>query len=159
MRAVRCAGAALALACYSESVCNAFLQQPVQWHRQHQLATTLHCAQPGERQAPAVDLSHGLSEATIEELWRKPKKELLKIGQGGVTASHVRSLTDLVQHHTIVRVKVNTKGASYEDCLALGQALVSGEGEERGLRLVGVRPSTRLLLVGEAAFIDRLPKE
>lgn len=154
------------------------LQHPLQHFTSHVMRLTLLCCAlstvaafvgpPGAATLTAlrlaVEVGAGLGQDTLEELWRKPKKELLRIGQSGVTASHIRSLQDLVGHHTIVRVKCNSSGGgSYEELTKLGEQLVAvaGDGQAaqgRGLRLLGVRPSTKLLLVGDAEFVDGLPK-
>jgi RNA-binding protein YhbY len=104
-------------------------------------------------------IGEGLSEKTLDDLWRRPKKELLKIGKGGVTESHVRSLRELIRAHTIVKVKLNTESATFENCLALAEALLETGNEKSGARLLGLRLSTRLVLLGESSFVDSLPKD
>lgn len=45
----------------------------------------------------------------LETAWRYVKKPLLSIGAKGATFSHGNSLRQLLEAHTIVKVKVNTK--------------------------------------------------
>ena len=108
--------------------------------------------------AEDLQVGAGLSEKVLEELWRKPKKELLRVGKGGVTESHVRSLKELMAAHSVVRVKLNTQSATYDDCLELASALVETGAENSGARVLGVRPNSRLVLMGDAAFIETLPQ-
>jgi hypothetical protein len=44
-----------------------------------------------------------------EKAWRFAKKPLLHIGSKGATHSHGNSLRQLLDDHTVVKVKVNTK--------------------------------------------------
>jgi len=54
--------------------------------------------------------SSGIPSGTdLEKTWRYVKKPLLSIGAKGATASHGNSLKELLQDHTAVKVKVNTK--------------------------------------------------
>ena len=44
-----------------------------------------------------------------EKVWRYAKKPLLSIGAKGATPSHGNSLRQLLDDHTVVKVKMNTK--------------------------------------------------
>jgi RNA-binding protein YhbY len=134
---------------------NAFVSsfQPHLNHQSRPAAVLLMSTRTGPQ------IGEGLSEKTLDDLWRRPKKELLKIGKGGVTESHVRSLRELLRAHTIVRVKLNTESATFENCLALAEALLETGNEKSGARLLGLRLSTRLVLLGESSFVDSLPKD
>lgn len=44
-----------------------------------------------------------------EIVWRHVKKPLLRLGAKGASASHGNSLKQLLEDHTAVKVKVNTK--------------------------------------------------
>lgn len=46
---------------------------------------------------------------TMEKVWRHAKKPLLRIGAKGATHSHGNSLRQLLDDHTVVKVKVNTR--------------------------------------------------
>lgn len=56
----------------------------------------------------------GLSDGILEELWRRPRKHFFSIGKSGLKPSHLRSLRELVQAHTLVKVKVNIPGADFD---------------------------------------------
>jgi hypothetical protein len=45
----------------------------------------------------------------MEKTWRHAKKPLLSIGSKGATHSHGNSLRQLLEDHTVVKVKVNTR--------------------------------------------------
>jgi hypothetical protein len=45
----------------------------------------------------------------MEKVWRHAKKPLLRIGSKGATHSHGNSLRQLLDDHTVVKVKVNTR--------------------------------------------------
>ncbi|CAM9152142.1 unnamed protein product [Choristocarpus tenellus] len=107
----------------------------------------------------------------LEELWRKPKKHLMSIGREGVKHSHRRSLVELVKAHSLVKVKVIPKKGV--DIAEAGRQLCERVGVEGGKGgklgdekaqlsaepLVGVimiRPSSGLILFGEAEFVKSL---
>jgi hypothetical protein len=56
-----------------------------------------------EPEVPYKDL------AASEKVWRHAKKPLLRIGAKGATHSHGNSLRQLLEDHTVVKVKVNTR--------------------------------------------------
>ena len=45
----------------------------------------------------------------IEKAWRHAKKPLLRVGGKGFTKTHGNSLRQLLEDHTVVKVKLNTK--------------------------------------------------
>ena len=45
----------------------------------------------------------------VEKAWRYAKKPLLSVGAKGATFSHGNSLRQLLEAHTVVKVKVNTQ--------------------------------------------------
>mmetsp|Transcript_15472 Transcript_15472/g.23031 ORF Transcript_15472/g.23031 Transcript_15472/m.23031 type:complete len:137 (+) Transcript_15472:82-492(+) len=85
----------------------------------------------------------------IEELWRRPKRELLKVGKNGITSKHVRSLSELIKHHSVIRIKVNLIEPSIEDMNKMADELV---GED--MVVVGVRPSSRLILIAHSSIFN-----
>jgi hypothetical protein len=46
---------------------------------------------------------------SIEKAWRHAKKPLLRIGGKGATKTHGNSLRQLLEDHTVVKVKINTQ--------------------------------------------------
>jgi hypothetical protein len=57
----------------------------------------------------------------MEKVWRYATKPLLRIGSKGATHSHGNSLRQLLDDHTVVKVKCNLKkfGRSIPSCLAI----------------------------------------
>ena len=45
----------------------------------------------------------------MENVWRYVKKPLISVGGKGATKKHGNSLRQLLDDHTVVKVKVNTK--------------------------------------------------
>ena len=56
-----------------------------------------------------------------EKVWRYVKKPLLSIGSKGATLTHGNSLRQLLEAHTVVKVKVNTKkfDGTYNVCVCV----------------------------------------
>jgi len=50
-----------------------------------------------------------ISDRVMEKAWRHAKKTLISVGGKGATIKHGNSLRQLLEDHTIVKVKVNTK--------------------------------------------------
>ena len=50
-----------------------------------------------------------IPEPLVEEVWRYVKKPLISVGGKGATSKHGNSLRQLLDDHTVVKVKVNTK--------------------------------------------------
>jgi len=50
-----------------------------------------------------------IPDKRMEEVWRYAKKHLISVGGKGATEKHGNSLRQLLDDHTIVKVKVNTK--------------------------------------------------
>jgi hypothetical protein len=57
----------------------------------------------------AILMSTGENEEIQEKVWRFVKKSLLTIGSKGATSSHGNSLRQLLEDHTAVKVKVDTR--------------------------------------------------
>jgi hypothetical protein len=58
-----------------------------------------------ERNAPSHKESN---RSNLEKTWRYVKRPLLRIGGKGITLTHGNSLRELLQAHTVVKVKVNS---------------------------------------------------
>lgn len=54
-----------------------------------------------------------------EKVWRCVKKPLLRIGSKGATHAHGNSLRQLLEDHTVVKVKVNTKKFGTSLCVCV----------------------------------------
>ena len=57
----------------------------------------------------AVQSERQQNLSPMEKVWRYAKKPLLSIGAKGATFSHGNSLRQLLDAHTVVKVRVNTK--------------------------------------------------
>ena len=57
----------------------------------------------------ASESSDSIPHKTMEEVWRYAKKPLISVGGKGATKKHGNSLRQLLDDHTVVKVKVNTK--------------------------------------------------
>jgi hypothetical protein len=64
-----------------------------------------------------------------EKAWRYAKKPLLSIGSKGATLTHGNSLRNLLQDHTVVKVKVNTK--KFGKCRFVYQSISTYAHEKR----------------------------
>jgi RNA-binding protein YhbY len=53
--------------------------------------------------------SSNIPEKLMEEVWRYAKKPLISVGGKGATIKHGNNLRQLLDDHTVVKVKVNTK--------------------------------------------------
>lgn len=91
-----------------------------------------------------------LSGDPMEMAWRHVKKPLLSIGGQGASASHGNSLRQLLQDHTAVKVKVNTK--PYDNSLTTAferlAELVVQAGAPDPPELLQAREGDRILLLG-----------
>ena len=52
---------------------------------------------------------NNIPDKLMEEVWRHAKKHLISVGGKGATKKHGNSLRQLLDDHTVVKVKVNTK--------------------------------------------------
>lgn len=85
----------------------------------------------------------------MEKAWRYAKKSLLSIGAKGATASHGNSLRQLLQDHTIVKVKISTQ--SYVDLQAAFEhlrELAVASGAPFDVELLQSRESEKIILLG-----------
>jgi RNA-binding protein YhbY len=101
---------------------------------------------------PPKDLSR------MERAWRHVKKPLLSLGaQKGATIKHGNSLRELLQQHTMVKVKIQLLFRSTSTEAEIAPALVTvyeqlreyavQSGASPDLELLQVRPSERTLLI------------
>jgi RNA-binding protein YhbY len=84
----------------------------------------------------------------IEQVWRYAKKPLLRIGSKGATHSHGNSLRQLLEDHTIVKVKVNTK--KFQNSVQQAYEVLKGLAVENGaspdIELIQLREGTNEIL-------------
>ena len=88
------------------SVASAFVGIQIQ----HTLRTTYGVPQTiGLQRMASTTPESNIPDKTMEEVWRFVKKPLISVGGKGATEKHGNSLRQLLDHHTVVKVKVNTK--------------------------------------------------
>ncbi len=58
-------------------------------------------------------------------VWDAVDKPLIRVGKGGVQRSHLQSLGELLQAHTLVKVQLNSANA---DIASVGLQLANGTG-------------------------------
>lgn len=94
----------------------------------------------------------------MERAWRYAKKPLLRIGAKGATASHGNSLRQLLDDHTVVKVKVNTQSfdGSLETAFATLRSLAEQSGAPSGIELLQARQGDKILLVACPGTRERI---
>jgi RNA-binding protein YhbY len=86
----------------------------------------------------------------MESAWRYAKKPLLRIGSKGATPTHGNSLRQLLEHHTVVKVKVNTRrfDNSLEEAFKQLRKLAEEHGAPQGIELLQAREADKVILFG-----------
>ena len=98
----------------------------------------------------SFDASNTSSSPGIDSAWRYIKKPLLRIGGKGASESHGNSLRELLNAHTAVKVKVNTKKlGSLEDAFEEIKGLAEKGGKISGIELIHIRPSDNVIMFGK----------
>eukprot|EP00903_Cladosiphon_okamuranus_P015958 g14740.t1 len=114
--------------------------------------------------APAAVPEFDLTENTVEELWRRVKKQLISVGKGGVKPSHIRSLNSLIAAHTLVKVKVNIPNANLAEVglelAGKGAGAPPGTGDEGAsspsveVSVVKVNSNQKTILFANTEFLS-----
>lgn len=85
----------------------------------------------------------------MEKAWRYVRKPLLHIGGKGATSSHGNSLRQLLEQHTMVKIKVNTKTfGSLQAAFEQLKRLAEERGAPTGMELLQARDYSKTILVG-----------
>ena len=93
----------------------------------------------------------------IDKAWKYVKKPLLRIGGKGVSDSHGNSLKELLNAHTVVKVKINsTKIGSLEDAFEALKAAVEKKGDMKDVELLHIRNSENTLLLGKGGTMENI---
>jgi RNA-binding protein YhbY len=106
--------------------------------------------------SPVVVINDGMERA-----WRYAKKPLLRIGSKGATLSHGNSLYQLLEQHTVVKVKVNTRrfNDSLEEAFAVLRDLAQENGAPQGIELLQARAGEKIILLGWPGTRQRILDE
>ena len=92
-----------------------------------------------------------------EKCWRHVKKPLLRVGSKGATLSHGNSLRQLLNDHTAVKVKVNTKKfGTLDDAFRTLRDLAVESGASKDIELIQMRESDRMILFGLPGTLQRI---
>mmetsp|Transcript_22516 Transcript_22516/g.64765 ORF Transcript_22516/g.64765 Transcript_22516/m.64765 type:complete len:211 (+) Transcript_22516:119-751(+) len=90
-----------------------------------------------------------------QKAWQHARKPLLRLGGQGAKLSHGNSLRELLDQHTVVKVKVNPGpfGGSLLRAFEALKALAVESGADEGLELVHVRTSENVIMFGRAGAL------
>ncbi|CAB9497266.1 expressed unknown protein [Seminavis robusta] len=106
-----------------------------------------------EEATPAIELS------SLEKAWRHAKKPLMSIGGKGATLSHGNSLRQLLEAHTVVKVKVNTKQfGTLEKAFEDIRSLAEESGAPEGIELLRIRDREKVILFGMPGTMERVER-
>ncbi len=104
-----------------------------------------------EKQQNAVPLDG------LEKAWRYAKKPMLSIGAKGAQFSHGNSLRQLLEAHTVVKVKVNTqKFGTLDVAFEQIRELAQESGAPEGIELVQKRDAENTILFGVPGTLARI---
>ena len=98
-------------------------------------------AQPSE--------NNGNTKPAMERTWRYAKKPLLRVGAKGASASHGNSLRQLLEDHTVVKVKINTSlyNGDLETAFESLKQLAVNSGASPDMELLQSRAAEQIILV------------
>ena len=93
-----------------------------------------------------------------ERAWRYAKKPLLRIGSKGATHAHGNSLRQLLEDHTVVRVKVNTKkfNNSVQQAYEVLRGLAIENGAPADLELIQLREGSKEIMFGMPGTLEKM---
>ena len=95
-------------------------------------------------------------EGNRQKAWLYAKKPLLRIGGKGATKTHGNSLRELLDQHTVVKVKVNTGpyDGSLESAFEALKTLAVESGAEAGVELIHIKTSENIILFGREGALS-----
>ena len=103
-------------------------------------------------QDATAPLDHNRAKA-----WQHVKKPLLRIGGKGATKSHGNSLRQLLDQHTVVKVKVNTgPDNSLESASDVLKQLAIDSGADADIELIHIRNSDNTIMFGSAGSLEMI---
>jgi hypothetical protein len=98
-------------------------------------------------------------EEGIERTWRYVKKPLLRIGSKGATKTHGNSLRQLLQDHTVVKVKIN-HDKPFQSSLHNAYTILRDYAIECGappnIELIQIRSIEKMILFGLPGTLERI---
>lgn len=97
------------------------------------------------------------SNPAVEKAWKYVKKPLLRVGAHGVGTSHGNSLRELLNAHTIVKVKVNSISlGSLEQVFHILKDHAEKAGAPSGMELLMSKASANTILIGMPGSLERI---
>ena len=107
--------------------------------------------------ASSLDYAFEPLSGNRQKAWQHAKKPLLRIGSKGATKAHGNSLRQLLDQHTVVKVKVNP--SAFEDGSLLNafevlKQLAVESGANDGIELIHIRTSDKVILFGMEGTLD-----
>jgi RNA-binding protein YhbY len=119
----------------------------------------LHSNHPSWSSLKSSSSDNNVNAAAFEPLsgnrqkaWQHAKKPLLRIGGKGATKTHGNSLRQLLDQHTVVKVKVNPSAfeeGSLLNAFEVLKQLAVESGANEGMELIHIRTSDKVILFGK----------
>jgi len=92
---------------------------------------------------------NAIADRVMEKAWRHAKKTLISVGGKGATIKHGNNLRQLLEDHTIVKVKVNTKSfGTMENAVKILRDLAVKSGASPNIEIIQMREKDRTILFG-----------
>jgi len=91
-----------------------------------------------------------------QKAWQYAKKPLLRIGGKGATKAHGNSLRQLLDQHTVVKVKVNDSAfdGSLEKAFEVLKELAVESGADAGVEMIHIRTSDKVIMFGKEGALE-----
>ena len=104
------------------------------------------------------EVSELLDLDSMEKAWRYAKKPLLRIGSKGATLTHGNSLKQLLEQHTVIKVKVNTRrfDNSLQQAFEQLRQLAEENGAPPGIELIQTREAENVIMFGWPGSMKRI---
>jgi RNA-binding protein YhbY len=94
--------------------------------------------------------------SALERTWRSVKKPMVRIGSKGTALSHGNSLRELLNAHTVVKVKVNNSRIPLEETFAELKKFAVQSGASQGIELIQARDKDKIILVGLPGTLEKI---
>jgi RNA-binding protein YhbY len=95
----------------------------------------------------------------MERTWRYANKPLLRIGSKGATFTHGNSLRQLLDDHTVVKVKINTrKLGSLQSAFEALRTLADESGSPQNIELIQAREGDKIILLELPGTLEQIEK-
>ena len=96
---------------------------------------------------------------SMERAWRYARKPLLRIGSKGATLTHGNSLRQLLEDHTVVKVKINTrKFGSLQRAFEALRTLAEESGSPQNIELIQARENDKTIMLGLPGTLEQIEK-